>query len=62
MHYELSCRDLGMGDRFVARGQTKSEVMKKMAVHGKKFHHMSDKELKDSGMKRMMKNSIHRVK
>ena len=62
MKYELSCRDLGMRDGFVTHGRTKAEVMTKMMRHARREHQMTDLELKDPMMKKMMKNRIHEAK
>jgi predicted small metal-binding protein len=34
----LSCRDMGSGDDFVAKGNTEQEVMDKMMEHVKEMH------------------------
>jgi predicted small metal-binding protein len=34
----LSCRDMGMGDGFMAKGETEQEVMDKMMEHVKEMH------------------------
>ena len=34
----LSCRDMGMDDGFVAKGETEEEVMMKMEQHAKETH------------------------
>lgn len=34
----LSCKDMGMDDGFVAKGETEEEVMMKMEQHAKEMH------------------------
>jgi len=34
----LSCKDMGMDDGFVAKGETEEEVMMKMQQHAKEMH------------------------
>ena len=46
----LSCKDMGMDDGFVAKGETEEEVMMKMQQHAKEMHAdmmagMSEKEM-----------------
>lgn len=45
---EVSCRDLGMADDFVARGDTEEDVMRKMEQHAREVHGMDqlDEELR----------------
>lgn len=57
----LSCKDMGMDDGFVAKGETEDEVMMKMDEHAKEMHAdkmagMSEEEM--MGMKEMMRKKI----
>ncbi|MFA6285582.1 MAG: DUF1059 domain-containing protein [Parcubacteria group bacterium] len=57
----LSCKDMGMDDGFVAKGETEEEVMMKMDQHAKEMHAdmmagKSEEEMMQ--MKEMMKMKI----
>lgn len=57
----LSCKDMGMSDDFVAKGETKEEVMGKMMEHAKMEHKdmmdkMSDAEKEE--MKKKMEGNM----
>jgi predicted small metal-binding protein len=58
---KLSCKDMGMSDEFVAKGETEQEVMDKMMEHAKEIHAdmvegKSEEEM--MGMKDMMKEKM----
>ena len=55
MTYKLACMNLGMKDDFEIEGKTKDEVIRKMMKHAKDVHHMTDAQLKDPRMKKIMK-------
>jgi predicted small metal-binding protein len=50
MAFSLSCRDIGMADNFVARGNSKEEVMNRMMDHAKKQHNMSELDIDNMRM------------
>lgn len=57
----LACKDMGMDCPFVAKGETKEEVMEKMMEHAKMEHKdmvekMSPEEME--GMKKKMEENI----
>ncbi|MFA5872298.1 MAG: DUF1059 domain-containing protein [Parcubacteria group bacterium] len=57
----LSCKDIGMSDDFVAKGETEQEVMDKMMGHAKEMHAdmlagKSEEEM--TKMKDMMKDKM----
>jgi len=57
----LSCKDMGMNDGFVAKGNTEEEVMMNMEKHVKEMHAdkmagMSEEEM--TKMKEQMKMKI----
>ena len=57
----LSCKDMGMSDDFVAKGETEEEVIGKMSEHAKKMHAdmMEGKSEEDMmKMKEMMKEKM----
>lgn len=58
----LSCRDMGMTDDFVAKGETEEEVVQKakehaMEVHKEKMEEMM-KTMSEEDMMKMMKEKI----
>jgi len=57
----LSCKDMGGSDDFVAKGETKQEIMDKMAAHAKEAHpEMMEGKSEEEKMKmmEMMKEKI----
>jgi predicted small metal-binding protein len=59
MAYTLACKDLGEPTcPFVARGETKEEVLAKAAKHGKEVHGYTDKQLNDPKMIEQLKAKI----
>lgn len=59
MKYELSCRDLGMNDNFIARGNKKRDVLKKMIVHAKREHNMRDNQINSPKMRKLLRERVH---
>jgi predicted small metal-binding protein len=47
MPYTLACRDAGVDCDFVARGETKEQVLAESIKHVKKVHGYTDKQAKD---------------
>ena len=47
MPYTLACRDAGVDCAFVARGETKEQVLAEGIKHVKKVHGYTDKQAKD---------------
>jgi len=59
MAYTLACRDAGEPTcPFVARGETKEEVLAQTAKHAKEVHGYTDKQLNDPKMMEEMKAII----
>jgi predicted small metal-binding protein len=59
MRYSLACADLGMiGCDYKARGKTQKEVTNKMKKHGKEFHGLTEEQLKDKSMAKMMRERM----
>ena len=49
---------MGMSDDFEVEGRTKTEVMKKMIRHAKSYHKMTNEEIKDPRMKKLMNKEM----
>ncbi len=47
MAYTLACKDAGISCPFVARGETREEVLQKGLKHVKETHGYTDKQLSD---------------
>jgi len=60
MGFKLACQDLDPKStcHYVARGQTKEEVMVDMAKHAKEVHGYTDEQLKAPEMKEKIKAAI----
>lgn len=59
MAYTLACRDAGETTcPFVARGETKEEVIAQTAKHAKEVHGYTDEQLNDPKMMEEMKAII----
>ncbi|MDH4268725.1 MAG: DUF1059 domain-containing protein [Dehalococcoidia bacterium] len=59
MAYTLACRDAGETTcPFVARGETKEEVLAQAAKHAKEVHRYTDEQLNDPKMMKQMKTII----
>ena len=59
MAYTLACKDLGQATcPFVARGETKEEVLARAAKHGKEVHRYTDQQLNAPKMVEQVKAKI----
>ena len=58
MAYTLACRDAGVDCDHVARGETKEELMKNAAAHGKEVHGYTDEQLQDKEMMEKMNSLV----
>lgn len=59
MAYTLACRDAGETTcSFIARGETKEEVLAQTAKHAKEVHGYTDEQLNDPKMMEQMKAII----
>jgi predicted small metal-binding protein len=56
----LSCKDMGMDDDFVARGETEQEVMDKMMKHAREMH--SDKMMGKTNEEMMEMQNMMKMK
>lgn len=54
MAYTLACKDAGIDCSFVAKGESKEEVFKLAAEHGKTVHGYTDEQLNDPKMQKKM--------
>jgi predicted small metal-binding protein len=62
MAYTLACKDAGqLTCPFVARGETKEEVLAQTAKHAKEVHGYTDEQLKDPKMIDQMKAIMKQV-
>ena len=58
MTYTLACKDTGTDCPFVARGETKEEMMKEAVNHVKEVHGYSDEQINDPKMQETVKKAI----
>lgn len=58
----LSCKDMGMDDNFVAKGETEDEVMMKMEKHAKEAHADMMSGMSDEEMKKMKGDMRMKIK
>ncbi len=47
MAFTLACKDFGVDCLYVARGETKEEVIQKVSKHAKEVHGFTNHQLKD---------------
>ena len=58
MVYTLACRDTGVDCDFVAKGDTKEELMQTAGKHGKEVHAYTDAQLQDPKMMEKMNSLV----
>ena len=58
----LSCKDMGMSDDFVAKGETKEEVMGKMTEHAMTEHKDMMDKMSDTEKEEMKKKMEEKMK
>jgi predicted small metal-binding protein len=58
MVYTLVCRDTGVDCDFVAKGDTKEELMQIAGKHGKEVHAYTDAQLQDPQMMEKMNSLV----
>jgi len=61
MTYTLACRDSGVDCDFVARGETKEEVLANGAAHVKEVHGYTDEQLNDPKFQEEIKKIIKKA-
>ena len=63
--YSLSCADMGVNCQFVAKSETKEEVIKMTKDHAMKAHPMEMKEMakkhSEEEMKKMMEEKVKTI-
>lgn len=52
------CKDVGFNCDYKAEGETVEEVLEKAKAHGKDEHGLSDEELNDPEMEKMIRSHI----
>ena len=58
MTYTLACKDTGTDCPFVARGETKEEMMEDAVTHVKDVHGYTDEQINDPKMQEVVKKAI----
>jgi len=61
MPYKLACRDVGVDCDFVAKGETKEQVLAEATKHAKKVHGFTDKQVKDAKFIAELKKGIKKT-
>ena len=61
MPYKLACRDLGVNCDFVAKGETKEQVLAEAIKHAKKVHGYTDKQVKETEFVVELKKGIKKT-
>ena len=58
MTYTLACKDTGTDCPYVARGETKEEMMENAVKHVKDVHGYTDEQINDPEMQEIVKKAI----
>ena len=58
MTYTLACKDTGIDCPYIARTETKEELMRDIVKHAKDIHSYTDEQINDPKMQEIVKKAI----